>query len=388
MIACGQDVQVFRNPRVGPVPWPPPLRGPLALHRRLPGYQPTPLADVPELAAAIGAGRLRVKDESSRLGLPAFKILGASWAVYQALTQRLGADPEPWKDIGDLARALAPLRPLTLVTATDGNHGRAVARMARLLGLQARIFVPDGTARPRIAAIESEGATVEVVPGGYDDAVARSAAVAGPRHLVVSDTSWPGYQDVPRWVIDGYSTIFWEIEEQVTAAGGAGWPPDLVAVQIGVGALAAAAVAHFRRPGARPGVTIVGVEPVSAACALASARAGRPVTLRQPQDSIMAGLNCATPSPVGWPMLDAGVDVFLSITDDCAREAMRALAAAGLESGESGAAGLAGLLALFTGPRARAREEFGLREDSSVLVISTEGATDPGAYQQIVGRLP
>jgi diaminopropionate ammonia-lyase len=384
--APAQDVRVLRNPQARPDAWAAmPSRDPLALQRRLPGYQPTPLADAPRLAAAVGVGRVRVKDESSRLGLNSFKMLGASWASYRALAERLGTDPEPWQDSADLIQRIAPLRPLTLTAATDGNHGRAVARVAAMLGLGAKIFVPDGTAPARIHAIESEGASVEIVPGGYDDAVARSAA-AGDRQLVISDTSWPGYEKVPRWIIDGYSTIFWEIEEQVTAASDGGWPPDLVAVQIGVGALAAAAVVHFRRPGVAPPVKIVGVEPASAACALESARAGHPVTLRHPQDSIMAGLNCGTPSPVAWPVLAAGVDVFVAISDSWTREAMRELAAADLVSGESGAAGLAGLLALLTGPGAAARRaDLGVDESSSVLVISTEGATDPESYRLIVG---
>ncbi len=148
-----------------------------------------------------------LKDESSRLDLPAFKILGASWAIYRALESRIGETLERWQTIADLARRVAPLRPMTLAAATDGNHGRAVARMAALLGFESRIYVPAGTAQVRIDAIGTEGASVEVVRGTYDDAVARSAQDANEHCLVISDTSWPGYTDVPRWVIDGYSTI-------------------------------------------------------------------------------------------------------------------------------------------------------------------------------------
>ena len=167
-------------------------RGPMGFHRRLPEYAATPLVDAPELAGSLGVGKVWVKDESWRLGLPAFKILGASWAVYWALEQRSGGIRE-WGDVDELRGRLAPLLPLTLAAATDGNHGRAVARMARLLGLGARIFVPADMAQARIEAIRSEGAEVVVVRGTYDEAVARSAEEADGRCLVISDTSWPGY---------------------------------------------------------------------------------------------------------------------------------------------------------------------------------------------------
>ncbi|HEV7127794.1 MAG TPA: pyridoxal-phosphate dependent enzyme, partial [Ktedonobacterales bacterium] len=183
-------------------------REPLAFHRRLAGYAPTPLVDAPTLAARLGIARLWIKDESSRLGLPAFKLLGASWATYRALMARLDAAPAPWATQDELCERVRPLLPLTLTTATDGNHGRAVAHMAALLGLDAQIFVPAGTAAARIAAIQSEGATVTVVDGTYDDAVAQAARQASERCLVISDTSWPGYEAVPHWVIEGYSTIF------------------------------------------------------------------------------------------------------------------------------------------------------------------------------------
>ncbi len=215
--------------------------------------------------------RVWLKFERERFGLPAFKMLGASWAAH-----RLLGDP--------------PHAPgLELVAATDGNHGRAVARVARMSGLGATILVPRGTVAARIAAIESEGATVEVVDGSYDDAVRRSAAMAGPTRLVLSDTSWPGYEEVPRWVIEGYATIFEEMDAQ---AGGA--VPDVTVVPIGVGALAAAAARHLAGRS-----RLVGVEPSAAACMLESVRAGRITEVPGPHESIMAGLNAGVPSP--WP---------------------------------------------------------------------------------------
>jgi diaminopropionate ammonia-lyase len=359
-----------------------PGRAPQAFHRKLAGYAPTRLVDAPDLAAELGVGTVLVKDESSRLGLPAFKILGASWAIYRALEERIGGFAA-WQSTDDLARQLAPLRPLTLAAATDGNHGRAVARMANLLGLTARIYVPDDMVQARRDAIASEGAEVIVVNGTYDEAVARSAAEADERCMVISDTSWPGYENVPGWVIDGYSTILHEVDDELQERGES--PPDLVAVQIGVGALASAVVTHYRQPGhSRP--KIVGVEPNRAACMLASMEAGRVVTIEGPHDSIMSGLNCGEPSMLAWPIVSQGVDAFAAVEDERAREAMRALARVGVVAGETGAAGLAGLIDLFHGPeRERARTHLAVDESTRVLIFITEGATDPEAYARIVG---
>jgi diaminopropionate ammonia-lyase len=355
----------------------------LDFHRRLPGYTPTPLVEAPHLAASLGLGRLWIKDESCRMGLPAFKILGASWAVYQALQAHMGAPFAPWHTLDDLATQLAPMRPLLLAAATDGNHGRAVAHMARLLGLSAHIFVPAGTAQARIEALLGEGAEVTVVDGTYDEAVARSAELAGPRCLVISDTSWPGYEAVPRQVIEGYSTIFAEVDAQLARLDVS--QPDVVLVQMGVGALAAAVIGHYRRRAGGP--AIVGVEPTRAACVLESVRVGTIVAVPGPHESIMAGLNCDSPSLIAWPLLLHGLDLLVAVDDERARQAMRDLASAGLTAGETGAAGLAGLTELLAGPDAAAvRESLKLRPDSSVLLIVTEGATDPQAYAQIVGR--
>ncbi len=361
---------------------PAPDRAALEYHRRVPNYEASPLLDAPSLAADLEFRRVWVKDESSRLGLPSFKILGASWGVYRALDEHIGGFEE-WARFDELTDQLAPYRPLTLAAATDGNHGRAVARMAKLLGLSARIFVPAGTAAARVEGIESEGATCEVIDGTYDDAVARSAREAGERCLVISDTSWPGYEDVPRWVIEGYSTIFWEIDDQLSEFGDDA--PDLVVVQIGVGALAAAAVRHFRRAGMRP-PRMLGVEPEVSACVLASIEAGRIVTIPGPHDSIMAGLNCGTPSVVAWPLVSSGYNAYVALADERAREGMRALAKADVVSGETGAAGVACLIELLDHPDAR--RTLGIDQTTSALVLSTEGATDPAAYEEIVGRAP
>ena len=390
--------EVFLNPAARAAAATEPPRAPLGLHRRLPGYAVTPLRDAPALARANGVGRVWVKDESSRLGLPAFKMLGASWAAYRALIARLGRDPEPWADVEELRRTLAPLRPLTLATATDGNHGRAVARMAALLGLDADVYVPRGTTAARIAAIEGEGAGVTVVDGDYDRAVAAAAAMADDRCLAIQDVGWPGYEQVPAWVVDGYATIFWEVDDQLAARGEEG--PDVVVVPVGVGGLAAAAVRHWRHRGRlihrgtpmgfpgplRRPPRLLGVEPLAAACVLRSLRAGRIVTVPGPHDSIMAGLNCGTPSLVAWPFLRAGLDAVVAVADGRARQAMRDLAAAGIVAGETGAASLAGLAEATGGREAGGlRRVLGLGAQARVLLLCTEGATDPEAYRRIVG---
>jgi diaminopropionate ammonia-lyase len=325
-----------------------------------------------------------VKAESRRLGLPSFKILGASWATYRALVDHLGYEPEPWSNINELARRhLDHLRPFALAAATDGNHGRAVAFMARLLGFEARIFVPAGTVAARIEAIERENATVTVVDGDYDDAVARAALEAGDRCLVISDTSWAGYETTPRRVIEGYSTIFYEIDDALDA--NALDQPHIVVVPVGVGALMAAAVAHYRSRSAEP--VLIGVEPADADCVLRSARAGHLETIPGPHRSIMVGLNCGTPSPLAWPLVSGGVDWYVSIDDEWARQAMRALADAGVVAGETGAAALGGFTAFAVGPDAAARRPaVAINETTTVLILCTEGATDPAAYRSVVGR--
>jgi diaminopropionate ammonia-lyase len=342
-----------------------------AFHRTLPGYAVTPLIEAPALAAALGVSCVHVKDESARLGLPSFKILGASWATFRGVCAAAGLDHGAVHGLAAL-RAAVDGSGMRLVAATDGNHGRAVARMAQLLGLASQILVPRDMVAARIAAIKQEGAVVEVVDGTYDDAVAASARMADSTTIVISDTSWPGYRTVPEWVIDGYATIGAEVLGQLEVRAQAA--PTVVAAQIGVGAFAASVVRAFVPHGAR----VIGVEPADAACVQASARAGKPVSIGGSLDSIMAGLNCGTPSLVAWPDVIAGIDAFVAVEDRDAEGAMRALAASSIVSGESGAAGLAGLLAFA--------EELRLTATDRILVVSTEGATDPVAYRRIVGR--
>jgi diaminopropionate ammonia-lyase len=372
---------ITENPMRAPLDPSPPDPAIAAFHARMPAYSPTLLFDVPELAEQFGVRRLLVKAETRRMGLPSFKILGASWATYRALCDHLGYEPEPWRNINELAANVAHLRPFKLVTATDGNHGRAVAFMARLLGFECHIFVPKGMVEPRIQAIRSEGALVTVVDGTYDDAVARSAQEASTTCLVVSDTSWEGYEKTPAAVIEGYSTIFHEIDDAIDASGLA--RPDLVVIPMGVGAFMAAGVTHYRLDGNE--AVIVGVEPIDANCCQASSIAGEISHVPGPHESIMVGLNCGTPSMIAWPRVSAGVDWFVSIDDDGARQAMRDLAAVGIVAGETGAAALGGFRALVGDDSWPAVEH---PADATALLVVTEGATDPVNYADVVGRGP
>jgi len=356
-----------------------------AFHASLPGYAPTPLTEVPALAGELGAGRVFIKDESSRLGLPAFKVLGASWAIHRLLTDSPAGEPvtpsaTPPDALARLRTAAAHRPGLVFVTATDGNHGRAVARMARLANTPARVFVPAVTDPATRAAIASENAEVSQVSGSYDQAVAHARQWAGdhPGAALVQDTAWPGYDQVPTWIVEGYSTLFAELDSQLAAAGAG--PPALVAVPVGVGSLAQAAVMHYRADRGQGPVTapaVLAVEPDTAACLLASLRAGRPVTIPT-ANTIMAGLNCGTISSTAWPYFSAGLDAAVAVTDDAARRAAADLAAAGISSGPSGASSLAGARAALTGPEGKDRRAAVAVDSASVIVLlSTEGAHPP-----------
>lgn len=311
-------------------------------HRGLPGYAPTPVHDLAELAGELGVAAVLVKDESDRLGLPAFKVLGASWAVERVLSAA------PWTG--------------TLVAASAGNHGRAVAHVAARRGLDCRVYLPARALPARRRAIASEGADVVVVDGDYEDAVALAeAASREPGCALVADV---GSSGPARWVIDGYATLFAEAAAQARF--------DVLLVPVGVGSLAAAAARH----GAAAGVPVVGVEPATAACLTASLRAREPTRVPTPGTS-MAGLDCAEVSPAAWPSLRAGIRAAVTVTDEEAHRAMGELARIGLRIGESGAAPLAGLRALLAAPAA-VRDAVGVGPRTRVLLVATEGPTALG----------
>jgi diaminopropionate ammonia-lyase len=321
---------VLVNAAVRPDALEPPSREAIAFHRALPGYRPTPLRDLSPGVA--------LKDESERLGLPAFKVLGASWAVERLLRER----PEVH----------------TLVAASAGNHGRAVAHIAAQRGLACRILLPARATPARAAAIAAEGAEVVTVDGDYDDAVA-AAGAEGARPGVAELADF-GDAAPAHWVIDGYATLFSELEPHGAF--------DVLVVPVGGGSLAAAA-ARFAAP---LGIRVIGVEPETAACLTASLAAGEPVSVPTP-GTTMAGLDCATVSSAAWPTLRDGVHSTVTVTDAEVHGAMRELARAGLAIGDCGAAPLAALRALD------------LDSGTRVVLIATEGPTDPEGYRNTVG---
>jgi diaminopropionate ammonia-lyase len=335
-------MKVLVNAWFDPSSVPPPSCDAASFHASLDGYEPTPLRALAKVAEELDLGVVALKDESNRMGLPAFKILGASWALDRALRDA----PETH----------------IVVAASAGNHGRAVANAAARLRLAARIFLPARALPARRQAIADEGAEVVVVDGTYEDAVAR-AAIEGqqPGVLELADV---GTTETARSVIDGYATLFDETLEQGSF--------DILLVPVGVGSLAAAAA----RFGAQHGVSVIGVEPVKAACLTASLAAGRPVGIDTP-GSTMAGLDCAEVSSAAWPSLRSGVRGTVTVDDDEAADAVAELADLGLSIGHSGAATLAGLRSLAKHQEtAGLRTAIGLSPDSRVLLIATEGRTD------------
>jgi diaminopropionate ammonia-lyase len=343
----------------------------------MPGYRPTPLVESTALAAELGVGRLLVKDESSRLGLPAFKMLGASWAVCRALAALSPESGLP-RTLPELQSVRVGLGPRTLVTATDGNHGRAVARMAHLLGTDARIFVPEVVDPAAVALIRAEGARVVVLPEAYDDTVVRAAefAASEPTAILVQDTSWEGYEETPQWIVDGYSTLFREVDGQLAEQHAPA--ADLLTVPTGVGSLAQAAVTFHRSARGRAAALLT-VEPESAACVLASLHRGEPVSVETGRTS-MDGLNCGTPSSIAWPYLLNGLDAGVSVTEVQAAQAIHDLARVGVDAGPCGAASLAAVRAALLGEGAGdRRHQLAVTPDSTVVLLSTEANRDHSA---------
>ena len=349
-----------------------------------PGYAPTPLHDLPALARQARVGALRLKDEAGRFGLGSFKALGGAYAVatlLRAELARAGAAADVTTAALEAGTHRAVTQRITVTCATDGNHGRAVAWGAQRFHAHCVIFLHEGVSQGRADAIARYGAELRRVPGTYDDAVracVRDAAAHGWH--VVSDTSWPGYTDIPRDIMQGYRLMADEAADQWT-----GPPPTHVFIQGGVGGAAAAVSVQC---GARfdPAPALIVVEPDRAACLLASAELGERTAIPGDLQTLMAGLACGEPSLLAWQELDHAACAFMGIPDEAAVAAMRLLAAHVIVTGESGAAGIAGCLLAAADPAARAA--LGLDPASRVLLFSTEGATDPGLYAQLVGCSP
>jgi len=365
----------------------------LDFHRSLPGYEPTPVRALPDLAFRSGLGAIFVKDESRRFGIKAFKALGASYAIYRFLKKQWGlrfTTPFTPADFQDAA-ALAELGSFTFCAATDGNHGRAVAWTAKKLGQKAVIYMPADSAAARVESIRGEGAEVVLVPGTFDLCVGRCAGDAAKNGWqAISDTAYPGYYEIPGWILLGYTSIFAELDGVLHRPDGAG--VDAVILPAGVGGLAAAGAYYYVKHYGDKRPALICVEPVSSDCFLESVRFGKgePLPSRGLQTSIMAGLNCGVPSPLAWPIVRDAVHFFLAIGDQYAEQAMRRYYhPLGMDpriiSGESGASGLAALLALTNSDKlAAVRSKLPLGRDARVLLLNTEGDTDPVNFQKIV----
>jgi len=352
-----------------------------------PGYAPTPLRRLPGLARKFGIGALYYKDERDRFGLKSFKALGGAYAVANVLKRRIAAATQGLAVTSSdlLGRRYDDLvRSMTVTCATDGNHGRSVAWGAQLFGCACVIFVHATVSQGRRDAIARYGAHVVEVKGNYDDAVRHAANTAAANGwTVVSDTSYPGYREIPTDVMHGYGVMAAEIAAQLDA------PPTHVLVQAGVGALAAAVCADFwiRWGARRPYFTVV--EPIEADCIARSLAAGHPVAVAGSLDTVMAGLACGEVSELGWEILRSGAQAAMAVDDASALAAVRLFAAGAdgdpaVVSGETGAAGLAALLAAQD-DRA-IRRTLQLDGNARVLLLGSEGDTDPAIYRQIVGR--
>jgi diaminopropionate ammonia-lyase len=363
-----------------------------SFHRQIPGYQISPLKNLPHLAAMLGLGGIWVKDESQRLALNSFKILGGSYAIYRVIKSMLGLEQQeiPFTELTSGA-VRAKLGDITFAAATDGNHGRGVAWAANAMNLHSVIYVHKFTSKARIDAIASYGADVRVVEGTYDDAV-RQANIDAQKHgwQVISDTSWEGYEDVPCWVMQGYSTMCNETQEQLAAQGIV--KPTHIFAQAGVGALAASVIGFYRQLfGVNDPVAVV-VEPDKAACLYHSAQIGdgQPHSFSGDLDTIMAGLACGDPSPLAWDILRDCADMFLSCPDYVAAKGMRVYGVPlrgdpFIVSGESGAVTLGALMFIMERPElTELREQLGLDRKSQVLLINSEGNTDPNHFRRVV----
>ncbi|MBV4477718.1 diaminopropionate ammonia-lyase [Pseudomonas botevensis] len=342
----------------------------------------TPLYSLPDLAHELGVAQFLVKDESVRSELGSFKALGAPVALVRLILRTFPEqcfDPRGLLD-GKYAAALADF---TVISATDGNHGKGLAAAAQSIGCRCVIVIHAHVSVEREEAIAAYGAQIIRIEGNYDESVAEAAALAMRNDwIVVSDTSYEGYEVIPRDVMQGYGTLAAEIIEAAAPVF------THVFLQGGVGGLAAGVSSYFWEHDGKERPIFVMVEPQQADCLFQSALAGKASSATGSVDSVMAGLACGETSALAWRFLEPCVDFFMTISDGEAVAAMRRLAAGSerdipLVAGESGVAGLAGLVRLVRDGRAA---DVGLDANSRVLIISTEGATAPGVYAELVGE--
>lgn len=346
-------------------------RSSIDFHKTLPHYQPTPLFRLSSLAGKLGIKDLYIKDESKRFGLNAFKSLGASFAINDFLKNHKGE--------------------FTFCTATDGNHGRAVAWASKTSNQKAIVFVPSHTVEARINNIRNEGADVIIVNGDYDKTVEEAKKQSKKNNwILIQDSSWEGYTDIPLNIMKGYLTMFFELEDILNS--GTYPEVDFVFLQAGVGSWAATAAIYYYSKFRNKSPKLILVEPFEADCVLESVKKSRLTASTKSQSTIMAGLNCGTPSLIAYDILKNGIDLFLSIPDKYSEEAMKQFYYpenndSQIISGESGAAGLAGLLTLLNEPEMKnVNAKIGLNKDSRVLIFNTEGDTDPINFSKIISK--
>ena len=354
--------------------------------RQWPGYAPTPLHSLPALASRLGVGRVFAKHEGARTELSSFKALGGAYSLSillaREVSKRAGGVAVGFRDLE--AGSFAGIsRDITTCCASDGNHGRSLAWGARRFGCQCVIYLPASVSEPRADAIRRFGATVVRVDGNYDDAVHRAARDAAENGwLLVADTATPTYREPPQLVMAGYSLLMDEAWQQISEHE----RPTHVIAQAGCGGLAAVVASYvWARDGAeRP--TVMTVEPINAACVLETVKAGELAVVGGNHDTVMGGLACGEVSWLAWEVLEAGLDHALSISDDHVIEAVRGLAngeyGAALNAGESGAAGVGALLAIAEQPAIR--RALGIDDTSRILVVITEGVTDPVQFEDIL----
>lgn len=359
-----------------------------SFHASFPMYRATPLTELKETADNLGLGTIYMKDESYRFGLNAFKVLGGSYAIGSYLAEKLGKTIEemPYEELVS-DRTKKELGDITFVTATDGNHGRGVAWTANKLRQNAVVYMPKGSARERLQNILAEGADASITDLNYDEAVRLANRQAEEKGWVmVQDTAWEGYEDIPEWIMQGYGTMGYEAYTQLPEK------PTHIFLQAGVGSMAGAVTGFFASiyGEERPVITIV--EPNKADCVYRTAEAadGKLHFVTGEMNTIMAGLACGEPCSIGWNVLRDYADNFISCPDYMAAQGMRILASPvkgdpQIISGESGAAAFGCVTEIMRDPKYRdIREKLGLNENSRVLFFSTEGDTDKENYRSIV----
>lgn len=357
-------------------------------HRSFPVYEKTPLVEMSSLAKELGVGNIFVKDESYRFGLNAFKVLGGSFAIGNYLAKKLGMDISqlPYeKMISDEIRE--KLGEITFVTATDGNHGRGVAWTANQMKQKAVVYMPKGSAAERLANIQAEGAEASITDMNYDEAVRLANRMAEENGWVmVQDTAWEGYEDIPTWIMQGYATMAYEAYEQLDEK------PTHIFLQAGVGSLAGAVAGFFSSMYGEDRPIITVVEPEKAACLYKTAEAndGELHFVTGDMDTIMAGLACGEPCSIGWNILKDYADNFISCPDYVAANGMRILGNPPrgdqrVISGESGAVTAGCVAEIMRNPELEdMKKALKLDENSRILCISSEGDTDEANYKAVV----